>query len=165
MAARQADEVVGYADQSRSPYLRVKALSYCAQATSPAGDPSSAADLFREALALGRQSRMGLECEARLVAHIADCHARAGDFGLAIKVAAEAIAVARRRTVRIAELHANFVAADALSFIDDTAQRRVVVAHFRRAKYLANVTGAAFFEPSLRRLATGLTGSEILMPH
>ena len=164
MAARHSDEVVGYADQSGSPYLRVKALSYCGQAKVAASDPGSAADLFREALALGRQSRMGLESEARLVAHLADCHERAGDFGLAITVAGEAIEVARRRTDRVAELHASIVMADALFSINDTA-RREAMEHFCRAKYLCNVTGAAFFEPSLRRLAKSLTGSEVLTSH
>jgi adenylate cyclase len=165
MAARHADEVISYADQSGSPYLRVKALSYCAQATSAAGDPSSAADLFREALALGRQSRMGLESEARMVAHLADCHDRARNFGLAITVAAEAIEVARLRTDRVAELHANIVAADALFVSNDFARRPEAMAHLGRAKHLSNVTGAAAFQPSLRRLAAGLTGSEVLISH
>jgi adenylate cyclase len=107
---------------------------------------------------------MGLESEARLVAHLADCHERAGDFGLAITVAGEAIEVARRRTDRVAELHASIVMADVLFSINDTA-RREAMEHFCRAKYLCNVTGAAFFEPSLRRLAKSLTGSEVLTSH
>ena len=62
---------------------------------------------IRQALALGRQKRMGLEYEARLVAHLAECFARAGKYKQAWIVASEAIEVARRRTDRVAELHAD----------------------------------------------------------
>ena len=110
-AARHAAEVVGYADQSGSDYLRVMALGYSALANSAAGDAAGAAGLFRQALTLGRQTRMGLEYEAKLVAHLADSLARAGDFGHAWTIASEAIDVARRRTDRVAELHASMVAA------------------------------------------------------
>jgi tetratricopeptide (TPR) repeat protein len=152
-AARHAAEVVGYADQSGSDYLRVMALGCSGLASSAAGDADGAAELFRQALTLGRQTRMGLEYEAKLVAHLAESLARAGDFGRAWIVASEAIEVARRRTDRVAELHASMVAALAACRCDDRRLRWQAGSQLRRARKLLDITGAAIFEPMLRRTA------------
>ena len=160
MAARHADEVAGYADQSGSPYLRVMALGCYGQARSAAGDHGAAADLFRQALAMGRQSRMGLESEAKLVAYLADCHDRAGEFGSRSRSPTKLFQIARRRSDRVAELHASIVAAHALTTSNDIERRPDAIMHLRRARHLSEVTGAAIFQPSLLRVAAGLTGSE-----
>jgi class 3 adenylate cyclase/tetratricopeptide (TPR) repeat protein len=152
-AARHAAEVVGYADQSGSDYLRVMALGCSGLASSAAGDAEGAAELFRQALTLGRQTRMGLEYEAKLVAHLAESLAHAGDFGRAWIVASEAIEVARRRTDRVAELHASMVAALAACRCDDRRLRWQAGSQLRRAHELLDITGAAIFEPMLRRTA------------
>jgi class 3 adenylate cyclase/tetratricopeptide (TPR) repeat protein len=161
-ARRHAEEVTKYADQSGSPYLRVKALSYCGQAESVGCEPARAAQLLREALNLARQSRMGLECEARLVAHLSDCYHRAGEFDLAIATAAEAIRVARLRADRVAELHGNIVAATALLDSDHAAGRPRAIGHLRRSEYLCNLSGAEIFRQSMQRLEASLMGAEPL---
>ncbi len=152
-AARHAAEVVGYADQSGSDYLRVMALGCSGLASSVAGDADGAAELIRQALTLGRQKRMGLEYEARLVAHLAECFARAGKYKQAWIVASEAIEVARRRTDRVAELHASMVAVRAARRGDDSGLHGLARSHLQRARALLGITGAAIFEPMLCQTA------------
>jgi adenylate cyclase len=161
-ARRHAEEVANYADQSGSSYLRVKALSYSGQAESVGNEPDRAAQLFREALTLARQSRMGLEGECRLMAHLSDCYYRAGDFEAAIATATEAIQIARQRTDRVAELHGNIVAGAALLAGGQAALHPRVSGHLRRSEYLCNLSGAEIFRQSIERLEAGLKGAESL---
>src|SRR5262245_11164386 len=155
-AARHAAEVERYAVQSQMSYLRTVALFCDGLAASAGGDFSAASTRFGDALALARQSRTGLENEAKLMSGLADTLDRAGDFARAAEVAGEAIAVARRRTDRIAELHGDIVAAHALAADGRAPQAR---AHLRQAEKLVETTGAVFFNLLLNRAKAKLTAT------
>ena len=114
-ATRHANQVARLATQAGNPYWFVVA-SYCqGLAASIAGDFTEADGFFQQALDASRRGRAGLEFEARILAFQADNLMRAGDPRRAGEVAAEAIAVARRKADRLAECHASLVAAEALS--------------------------------------------------
>ena len=138
------------------PYLRTVALFCAGLAESTGGDFAAASAHLGEALTLARQSRTGLENEARLLSFLADTHDRAGDFTLTAKVAAEAISVGRRRTDRIAELHAEVVAAHALA-VADPKRKAEAREHLDQAQRLIETTGTAFFNLLLNRAKAKLT--------
>jgi len=157
MAKSHANEIANYAAQSGMPYLLTVTVGYRGLAQFAEGDFTSAADCFREALATARRSRAGLEIEAKLMAFLAHALDRAGDHARATEVAAEAILVGQRRTDHLAELHANIVAAHALSASDEAGRRSAAEEHLGRAQELLDMTGAAIFLPLLRQAVANLT--------
>jgi adenylate cyclase len=108
-------------------------------AAATGGDYMAAEGFLAEALDVARRSKSALEFEARLLAHLADTHERAGHKARALDVAREAIDVARRRTDRLGECHATIVAVAAHDN-EDTAL-------LERARELLRVTSAAILEP------------------
>lgn len=161
-ADRHTDEVARYADQTGVPYLHVAALTCRGLAKSADGDFGSAARCFDEALATARRSRTGLENEAKLLAFLADTSHRAGNFALAATIAAETIVVARRRTDRLAELHASIIAALAslAGDGDDAGRRSVAAAQVGHAEHLLGMTGGGFFKPLLSRAKAALDATK-----
>jgi adenylate cyclase len=154
MARLHVQEVEGYAFQSGMSYLFTAARLCRALVSSTEGDHDSAsADLY-EALAAARKSKTGLEIEARLLAYLAEVLDGAGEKGRAAQVVEEAIEVARRRTDRVAELHAHIVAAD-LALVGGPINPELREEHLLRAKVLLGVTGAAIFGPRLLGLRRG----------
>lgn len=147
VARWHAAEVVRYAEQSAVPYLFVKALLCQGMAASADGDFGAAGQHFLAALATARQSGAGLDYEARLLAMLTDAYTRAGDSEAAIRTLAEALATARRRTDRYAELHASIVGAIALAMRGQTERIRESVALLAEADDLIILTGAAVFRP------------------
>ena len=143
-SAEQHANIVGdYAEQSTLPYLRIRARACLGLAASTSGDFENAGHHFRAALTCGRNANAGLEFEARLLANLADTHHRAGNDTLAADTAAEAIAVAHRRTDRLAECHASVVAVAASGGRDP--------ALLARARALLAETGAFVLEPIMTR--------------
>lgn len=154
MAGLHAKEVEQYASQSGMTYLSTAARLCRALASSTEANFTSAGDDLREALAIARKSRTGLELEARLLAYLAEVTSRAGEKACAGQLVKEAIEVARGRTDRVAELHAHIIAADpelAGVALNPLARSE----HLSRAKALLNVTGAAIFAPRLADLGPG----------
>lgn len=151
MARSHAREVEDYAAQSAMIYLFTAARLCRALASAIEGDFVSASSDLDEALATARRSKTGLEIEARLLAYLAHALDLAGDKPRAAEVASEAIDVALRRTDRLAELHAQIVAADlapAGGSIDPELRRE----HLERAKTLLDFTGAEIFASKLHDL-------------
>ena len=91
-----------------------------------------------------------------MLADLADALYRAGDREAASVAADEAVAVARRRTDRIAELHATLLRGLVLVDADDVENEKEVGELILRAEELLNVSGAAIFEPRLRQLRSWL---------
>jgi hypothetical protein len=81
---------------------------------------------------------------------------RAGDADRAGEAAAEAIGVARRKADRLAECHANLVAAEV--HLARIGFQRVLDAtgFLERAIVLINETGAKAYEPMMLRVRTRL---------
>ena len=94
-----------------------------------------------------------------MLADLADALYRGGDLGAALEATREAIAVARRRTDRVSELHATLVQglilSDAGGGTDDAEAARML----DHAEQLSIVSGAAFFEPLLVQLRSQLEHS------
>ncbi len=151
MAGLHAEEVERYASQSGMIYLFTAARLCRALVSSIGGHFDSASDDLRAAVATARETRTGLEIEARLLAYLADVLNRADQKARAAQLAKEAIEVALRRTDRVAELHAHIVAAD-LEVAGDAVDPKLRDDHLQRAKALLDVTGAAIFASRLANL-------------
>jgi adenylate cyclase len=149
MARWHAKEVDGYAAQSGMAYLITAALLCRALVKFADQDFNSASDDLYEALTNARESRTGLEIEARLLAYLADALDCAGHQARAASVASEAIEVALRRTDRVAELHAHIVAAHAVLAGDEIKPELRAEEHLQRARALLDSTAAAIFAPRL----------------
>ena len=91
-----------------------------------------------------------------MLADTTDILYRAGDFPAALEASVEAIAVARRRTDRIAELHATMLRGLVLSAVDTSQHFKEVGELIKHAETLFEVSGAAFFEPRLAHLRSQL---------
>jgi adenylate cyclase len=152
LARAHAAKVAELADVSGMPYLRVAAMVCAGLAKATAGDFNEAASEFREAIAFARHARAGLEFEGRILADFADVLYRAGDLNVALEACDEAIAVSRRRTDRLAELHATVVRGLALSAVDAVQNAEEIRQLVFRADELLNISGAAFFAPLLEKL-------------
>jgi hypothetical protein len=148
IARVHADEVERYASQSGMSYLIVAARLCQALVKSADQNFKSASSDLYEALNIARQSRTGLEIEARLLAYLAEILDYAGSQERALTVAAEAIEVARRRSDRVAELHAHIVAAHLMLDGDANAAQQAEQ-HLQRAEALLEETAAGLFAPRL----------------
>ncbi|HLG82770.1 MAG TPA: adenylate/guanylate cyclase domain-containing protein [Bradyrhizobium sp.] len=160
LARPHAAKVAELADVSGMPYLRVSAMICAALAKATAGQFNEAASEFRDTIAFARRARAGLEFEGRMLADFADVLYRAGDLNAALETCDEAIAVARRRTDRIAEFHATVVRGLTLVAggpVENADEIRQLVT---RGDELLNVSGAAFFAPLLEKLRLQLEPRE-----
>ena len=160
LARPHAAKVAELAEQSGTPYLRVAALASAGLAKATAGEFMAGAQQLREAIDFARSARAGLEFEARMLADFADVLYRARDLNAALEAADEAIAVARRRTDRIAELHATLLRGLILAAAGDGQYVEEISELIHRAEELLSVSGAAFFEPRLLQLRSHLERRE-----
>jgi class 3 adenylate cyclase/tetratricopeptide (TPR) repeat protein len=150
-ATRHANQVAHFATQAGNPYWFVVA-SYCqGLAASTAGDFTAADGFFQQALDASRRGKAGLELEARILAFQADNLRRAGDPRRAGEVAAEAIAVARRKADRLAECHASLVAAWACLERNGSQHAEEARGLLNHANALIAETGAKAYEPMVLR--------------
>ncbi len=154
LAAAHASQVVEHARSSGMPYELVLAHICQGLKASILEDFVSAQGYFVEALDMVRKGRVGLEFEAKLMAHLADARSRGGSLPEAKDTAAEAIIVARRRTDRFAECHANIVAARAAASERKQGWRAEAEKLLGRAEALIDETGAAAFRPMVLRART-----------
>jgi len=152
IARAHAAKVAELAELSGMPYLRVAAMVCDALAHATAGELNEAASELREAIAFARRARAGLEFEGRMLADFADVLYRAGDLDVGLEACDEAIAVSRRRTDRLAELHATVVRGLILAAAGDVRNADEIDQIILRADELLGASGAAFFAPQLEKL-------------
>src|SRR5262249_44068396 len=163
-AARHADQVADIAARAGNPYWFVVA-SYCQGiAAATAGDFAKADGFFQQALDASRRGRAGLELEARVLAFQADNLMRAGDAARAEAVAAEAIAVARRKADRIAECHASLVAARVCLTRRGSQYAEEARRLLNRANVLIEETGAKAYEPMMLLVQGQISEEKSLAP-
>jgi class 3 adenylate cyclase/tetratricopeptide (TPR) repeat protein len=158
LAKTHAARVAELAEVSGTPYLRVAATAVAGVASAAAGDFKAAGRQLREAIDFARSARAGLEFEARMLADLAEVLYRSGDFHPALQTANEAMMVARRRTDRVAELHATvlrglIIAAWGNASTDELDELA------GKAQNLLTLSGAAFFAPQLNQLRSHLQRS------
>lgn len=148
---RHANQLGRIANRAAVPYWLVLA-SFCqGAAASIAGDFAEADGFYQQALDASRRGKAGLEFEARMLAFQADNLARAGDTVRAGEVAAEAISVARRKADRLAECHANVVAAEVCLMRRGSQHTLEAATLLDRASALIAETGAKAYEPMVLR--------------
>jgi adenylate cyclase len=151
-ATRHANQLARFATQAANPYWAVVA-SFCrGLADSTAGDFTEAGGFFHQALDASRRGGAALELEARILAFQADNLMRAGDPRRAGEVAMEAISVARRKADRLAECHANLVAASACLMRSGPQYAEEAQGLLNRATALIEETGAKAYEAILLRI-------------
>ena len=156
LARPHATKVAQLAEESGTPYLRVAAMVCAGLAEATECQFSKGANQLREAINFARSARAGLEFEARMLADLSDTLYRAGNLEAALETAGEAVVVARRRTDRIAELHATVLRGLVLVAAGDTQQGEEVRKLIKHAENLLDISGAAFFEPQLVQLRSQL---------
>lgn len=151
-ATRHANQLGRIAIRAAVPYWLALASFSQGLAASIAGDFTEANGFFQQALDASRRGRAGLEFEARMLAFQADNLMRAGDAGRAGEVAAEAIGVAQRKADRLAECHANVVAAEVCLTRSGSQHVLEARALLNRADALIDETGAKAYEPMMLRM-------------
>ncbi|HTH77555.1 MAG TPA: AAA family ATPase [Ramlibacter sp.] len=140
-AARSVEKLGG------APYVATFAHGYRALALALKGEHGAALAAFRQGLEIVRKSTVAMEYETELLAGMAECQLRIGDYAQAHAHAGEAIELARKRTTRIAECRALIARAAAARMLgDDSAQ---VHEDIERARELIEQTGAAILRGAL----------------
>ena len=163
-ATRHADQVGHFATQAGNPYWFVFA-SYCqGLAASTARDFTEADGFFQQALDASRRGKAGLEVEARILAFQADNLVRAGDPRRAGEVAADAIAVAKQKSDRLAECHASLVAARACLMRGEAQYAEEAGRLLNRASDLIDETGAKAYEPMMLLIRAEISEEKSLAP-
>ncbi|MGA2290750.1 AAA family ATPase [Bradyrhizobium sp.] len=159
LASQEATRVAEMAAQSAMPYLRVRAMVCAGLAKATAGNFVAGAQDLQAAIDFGRSARAGIEYEGRMLADLAEVLYRADDLGAALEAATEAMAVALRRTDRVAELHATLVQGLILTVAGDRRDDAEAVRLLEHAEQLFTVSHAAFFQPQLSQLRLQLERS------
>ena len=163
-ATRHASQITHFATRAAIPYWSVVARFCQGLADSIAGDFMEADGFLAQALDASRRGRAGLELEARMLAFQADNLMRAGDAPRAGEVAAEAIAVARRKADRLSECHASLVAAWAALTLSGSRRADEASALLNRANTLIDETGAKAYEPMMLRARAHASGEKSVAP-
>lgn len=151
-ATQHANQLGRIATRAAVPYWLALASFSQGLATSIAGDFTEANGFFQQALDASRRGKAGLEFEARMLAFQADNLMRAGDAGRAGELAAEALGVAQRKADRLAECHANVVAAEVCLTRSGSQHTLEARALLNRANALIDETGAKAYEPMMLRV-------------
>ncbi|MGE3744026.1 MAG: adenylate/guanylate cyclase domain-containing protein, partial [Geminicoccaceae bacterium] len=100
-------------------------------------------------LAIARNHRAALFREPDLLAALAEAHAALGDVGRALDLAAEAIQIALRNEMPIAEVLGQLALARALRSQESTEVDTGIEAALNRAQALVVSTGARSYEPQI----------------
>lgn len=105
LAVKEAENLRAALRENANPYLRVLGDRYGALALLADGRPQAAADLLKETIAYARAQNAGLELEPYLLTILAEALVATGSPS-APAMAAEAVDLARRRAMRVAEQEA-----------------------------------------------------------
>ncbi|ROZ68947.1 adenylate/guanylate cyclase domain-containing protein [Ramlibacter sp. WS9] len=146
LARAQAERMAELAAKRQVPYLKVVALLCTGVAAAIAGDLEVALPALTAALALVRANRLAIEFESEILAAIAECRLRNGEFEDAHEQVGQAVELARLRGARLAECRA--------LIIQGALFGRGGGAHaecFERAEKLIEQTGATAYTAPLQR--------------
>jgi tetratricopeptide (TPR) repeat protein len=157
MAQQHAAAVSEIANESTIPYLQLYAFACRGTAEHLAGNIGGAAKEFTAAVGFMRETRASLELEPQVLASLSECQLALGDPGLALATAEEAIDLARRRRLRLAECRAVISRGAALLAQRDATMIEDAQHSFREAEDLIRVTGAAIYKPLLARARANVT--------
>ncbi len=139
--ARRSSDI---AERNGSQFSQVIALSYLGRAHLLRGECAEAASALEKALALARKRRTALETEPEIVANLAQAVLMCGDPEKAVRLAEEAVEIARSRGARLGEVIAGRILG---SILAGAGRRRAARRSLERALELAREIGARSVEP------------------
>ena len=154
-ARAQCAKVARIAREHGSAYSKVLDFWTSALAELTAADFDEAARSCVQALDLIRSARVGAECEAEILAILAESRYRAGNLPQALADAVAAAALSSERSNRVTRARALIVHGGVLA--RDTAQEAQAQALFAEAQSLIAESGARLLEASLARERQWLT--------
>jgi adenylate cyclase len=162
-AVALAREAVEVAERLGTLFLGSHARMYAARAHVARGEWGEARRYAEDALTIARESQVGLDHEAYMVAILAEAELGAGEPERARHAAIEAIETAERRGTSLHELFARLALAKVLLAHGDASEASVIASQLEHALALVERTGARALEPfigiELARLAR-LRGDE-----
>ena len=150
LAAEHAGHLNALSKKHETPYLSTFADGYCGMAALLADDHDEALARLAAAIATVRKTGAATEFESELLASLAECRMRTGDYEEAHSHATEAIALAEPRSNRIAECRAR-IARGAAVLAMGTGREHEAKADFERAQVLIERTGAVACAAALAR--------------
>lgn len=147
LAREHAAELRRQAEKFESPYIHAFMHGYHGLANMVSGDPVAAARAFEQGLHLVRATGAAKEFETELIAGLAECRMRMGQWSQAHALATEAIGLSRDRSTRIAHCRALITRGGAgyASGDEQAAQ------DLRAAQAMIEQTGAVVLLPLLQR--------------
>jgi class 3 adenylate cyclase len=146
-ALRHAREAVEIGERTGAPFSRVFARIGLARAQVLVGSWKDASVTAREALTLARESRTGLDWDARIFAALAEAELGADELERARDAAMEAVQTAERRATPIWEIFARLTLARVLVAADAISAAEAAGSHLAQALVLIEQTGAKTLEP------------------
>ena len=144
-----AEEAVDFAHRQGSPYSLVMAYVTLGFAQLLNAGTQNAVATLQKSLDLAHDQAAGLETEGRILAHLAEAEAAAGDHGRATDLAERAVSIARRQKVPVIECRAQ-LARSRVALCGGSEGPELASACLRRALQLAQQTGARALEPMVR---------------
>jgi class 3 adenylate cyclase/tetratricopeptide (TPR) repeat protein len=139
--ARRGSDI---AERNGSQFSQVIAHSYLGRAHLLRGECAEAASALEKALALARKRRTALETEPEIVANLAQAVLMCGDPEKAVRLAEEAVEMARSRGARLGEAIAGRILG---SILAGAGRKRAARRSLERALELAREVGARSVEP------------------
>jgi class 3 adenylate cyclase/tetratricopeptide (TPR) repeat protein len=137
------DEISRIGDKyAAMPYVQVFVHGYRGWAMTHTGNHDAALAALNDALALVRSSGAAREYETELLASMAECRVKMGDFAQAREHAHEAVEMARARSTRVAECRALIARGQATLASAEPDARSQAEEDFTRAEELVRLTGA-----------------------
>ena len=146
MAYDHAAQVTAAAKRHGSRYLHAYSLACEGTAHGIAGAYDRAIECLKEGVRFVRDARVAMEIEPEMLASQADCASRSGDHHGAIKIANEAIKIARQRSARLSECRASISLANALLQANGISAQKEATAHLDHAQALIQTTGACIYD-------------------
>jgi class 3 adenylate cyclase/tetratricopeptide (TPR) repeat protein len=151
LAREQCVKVSRIARENASSYSKVLDFWTCALAELTAADYDEAVRSCVRALELIRSARVGVECEAEILAILTESRYRAGNLEQALADATLTVEVSRERSNRVTEARALIVRGGVLARDAARAREADARAVFEQARSLIAQTGAKVLETSLER--------------
>lgn len=158
LAQKHAGLIQKLDEKHAIPYLRAFSLSSRGMAATVKNDFSTALGSFEEALQLIRVANVAPEYETEILANIAECFRRLGDFEQSSAYANEAIELSRKRSTRLPECRALITRGAVLVDSHGVSRAAEAGSIFDEAERLIQLTGARIFDAVLRTERTRLVG-------
>jgi tetratricopeptide (TPR) repeat protein len=152
LAHQHGEEVSRIGDKyAAAPYVQAFVHGYRGWAMTLTGNHDGAVAAVDDALKLVRSSGAAREYETEVLAAMAECRLKMGDFAQAREHAHEAVAMARARSTRVAECRALISRGQAVLALGEPDARTQAEEDFARAEELIRLTGAIVCARQLER--------------